>query len=241
MGDMNKMFDEAANKLEGVSNDDALAELVGDGKKYATPGDLAKAMLHGQAHISKLENENSGFRDTANQSKGIDDILAALKGQQTTEEQQSNSGDDDNHHEQNSSSESVQDLINAAFAERDAQTVEQGAEANRKAVIDKLVEVYGGKAGDVFKNVGQELGVDLSALAGKSPDAVLKLVTDARPAKDTSTGLPVGNAGSINTTQSGVLDRAAIAQLYKDGKIDRYKKIEMENEQLTILGDKFYN
>lgn len=243
---MGKIDDMLANKqndqIAEVTGEDALKHMVGDGAKYATVEDLAKAALNGQVHISKIEQENATLRDSTDKAKGIDDILAALKGtqqQQTTDDthppadQQKPGGSDEV---------SVADQIKAALEQRDANTVNKAEDANVVKVIDDLAKIYGDKALDVYQAVGKEMGLDLEALAKKSPAAVMKLVADARPASNTS-GLPQSTQTfTQDPIAGGVMTKSAIEKQFKEGKLDRYAKIALENEMLTQLGsDKFYS
>ncbi len=240
MGDVNSLFGSADTDLGTVTGEDALSQLVGEGKKYATAAELAKGMLHGQVHIGKIEQENSDMRDTANKAKGVDEILAALKGQQQqpTEDIQHHADPQGGGSEQLG----VEDLIAKAFANRDAAS-QLGQEAsNRQAVIDSLAQTYGAQASQVYAAVGQDLGLNLDDLAAKSPNAVLKLVAQARPAQAADTGLPVGSQhGPVGTNTSGTLNKAAINKMYAEGKIKSLEaKHQLENQQLTALGDKLF-
>lgn len=240
MSDVNNLFGNTDTDLGDVTGDDALSQLVGEGKKYATAAELAKGMLHGQVHIGKIEQENSDMRDTANKAKGVDEILAALKGQQ-----QQPSGDIQQQADQQASGPEdlgVEALIAKAFADRDSAS-QLGQEAsNRQSVIDSLAQTYGAQASQVYAAVGQDLGLNLDDLAAKSPNAVLKLVAQARPAQAAASGLPVGShQGQMGTSTSGTLNKAAIQKMYAEGKIKSLAdKHALENKQLTLMGDKLF-
>lgn len=226
--------------LAEVTGEDALKHLVGEGQKYATVEDLAKAALNGQLHISKLEKENATFRDTDTQAKGIEEILAALKGKQSSDE-------DDNHHSEDhqekddSDTVSVADQIAAALGKRDEGYAKVKEDDNLNKTVDELAKAYGDNALTVFKEVGKSLGIDMEALAKKSPAAVMKLVSDARPAEQTN-GLPPSSQTYTQQQAAGsVMTKDAIGKLFKEGKLSRDQKITLENEMLTKLGaDKFY-
>lgn len=230
-----------ADQMADITGEDALKHLVGEDSKYATAEDMAKAMLNGQLHITKLESENATLRDSGTQAKGIDDILEALKGKGTKEDD-GNHHDADLHDKGDSAELSVADQITAAFAKRDEGTVKVKEDANLQDTVDQLAKSYGDKALDVFKKVGQDLGIDLEALAKKSPAAVMKLVYEARPASNSS-GLP---PSTHNTTthqfDGGVMTKAVIDKMFKEGKLKRHEKITLENEMFTKLGEKqFYS
>lgn len=233
----------AGNKdsaMNEISGEDALKHLVGEGAKYATVEEMAKGMLNGQVHISQIEKENATFRDTSTQAKGIDDILAALKGTQQNSDD-GNHQHDDNHDKGGSDELSVAEQIKAALAQRDANTATQAEDANVTKVIDDLGKLYGDKALDVYQEVGKEMGLDLEALAKKSPAAVMKLVADARPASNNNSGLPPSSHNNgVLQVQEGVMNKTAIDKQFKEGKLSRHEKIALENEMLTKLGDEFF-
>lgn len=226
--------------LADITGEDALKHLVGEGQKYATKEDMAKAMLAGQMHITKLEKENATFRDTDTQTKGIDEILAALNGKQTKTD------DDDHQHQDHddkggSDTPSVADQIAEAFTKRDAGYTKEKEDKNLNDTVDQLSKAYGDKALSVFNKVGDTLGIDMEALAKKSPAAVMKLVSEARPATQTSDLPPSSQMYTQQQTAGGVMNKEAIGKLYKEGKLSRDKKIALENQMLTELGSaKFY-
>lgn len=229
----------ADQAMNDISGEDAMKHLVGEGAKYATVEDMAKAMLNGQVHISQIEKENATFRDTSTQAKGIDDILAALKG--TKDSDDGNHHDDDNHHKGGSDELSVAEQIKAALEQRDANTAAQAEDANVVKVIDDLGKLYGDKALDVYQAVGKEMGLDLEALAKKSPAAVMKLVADARPASNNNSGLPQSSHNNgVAQVQGGVMNQSAIKKQFDEGKLSRNEKITLENEMLTKLGSEFF-
>lgn len=243
---MGKIDELLANKqndqIAEVSGEDALKHMVGEGAKYATVEDLAKAALNGQVHISKIEQENATLRDSTDKAKGIDDILAALKGTQHKDEDDGNHQSADQQNKGGSEEVSIADQIAAAFAKRDQGQVDVQEDKNLNETVELLAKQYGDKANEVYAKVGHDLGIDMEALAKKSPQAVMKLVNDARPASTTN-GLP---QSSQQYTQEpiagGVMTKAVIAKMFADKKIDRNQKITLENEMFTKLGrDKFYS
>jgi len=229
------------NAMNDVTGEEAMKHLVGEGAKYATVEDMAKAMLNGQVHISQIEKENAGFRDSNTQAKGVDDILAAIAA--SGKQVDGNHQDDDNHQKGGAADEpSVAEQIATALEQRDAGRVKEKSDANVLSVVAKLEELYGAEALTIYKKVGDELGLNLSELAEKSPAAVLKLVADARPASSNNQGL---QQSTVNTTthqvQGGVMNSTAIDKMFADGKLSRHEKIALENEMLTQMGSAFFN
>ena len=221
-----------------VTGADALAELVGEGKKYATVEDLAKGAVNAQRHIGTLEQETATLREQSSSSKSIEDVLAAIKGTQEPAAQQPAATDQTQ--QPASSDVSIADQIAAAFTVRDNQVVANTETQNRSTVVKDLGALYGADAEMLYSKVGNDLGINLDELAGKSPAAVMKLIADARPAPQVnhSQALPMGQQPQQQPQGGGqgVLNQSAIKQLYADKKISMAQKHEMENRQLTLLG-----
>lgn len=224
-----------------VTGEAALADLVGEGKKYATNEDLAKAMVHSQHHIGTLETETATLREQSVKAQSVEDVLAAIKGvQQPAQVQQP----DPAQQQQPASELSVADQIAAALQQRDDQSLANQADTNRASVVAELNKTYGAEASQLYSKVGSDLGINLDELAGKSPAAVLKLVAEARPApqQNLSNQLPAGTINREIADPNGVLNQKAINALYQGGKIKLAKKHELENQQLSALGaTAFYN
>ena len=237
MGTENTLFSEQDNQDQELTGADALKSLVGEGQKYTTVEELAKAALHGQKHIARLEQEAATLRDSSLKAKGVDDILAALKGQADAGERNQQSQDPG----RAEPPVDISSLVTAEFEKRDAVARTAVGDANRQKVVAALSAKYGAKAGEVYAATGQQLGVDLDELARKSPDAVMKLVADARPASNAGSQLPAGTRMSPHELTTGVVGRQAIKALYDAGKIKRHEKITLENRMYTQLGADVYN
>ena len=182
MAEINNLFQAGIQNqqppaVEEVDGTAALADLVGEGKKYATVEDLAKGHVHGQRHIGTLETETATLREQSVKAQSVEDVLAAIKGQQAPA--QAPAADQ---LPVPASELSVADQIAAAFGQRDQATLAQTADQNRASVIADLSKLYGAEASQLYSKVGGALGVDLDELAGKSPAAVLKLIANERPA-----------------------------------------------------------
>jgi hypothetical protein len=216
--------------------------LVGEGKKYATVEDLAKGAVNAQFHIGTLEQETATLREQSGNNKGVEEVLAAIRGiqqpgAQLSEQQQVALLDQQT---QQPKELTVAEQVAAAFSARDTQVIADTQAGNRATLIKQLGETYGVGASALYEQVGNDLGIDLDELAGKSPAAVMKLIADARPAPaaNISQALP----GGMNipqqqlAAQSGVLNKSAIGVMFAAGKITMTQKHEMENRQLTLLG-----
>lgn len=229
-----------SNNQNELSGEDAVKLLVGDGKKYATNEDLAKAMVHSQAHITKLEQEATTFKDAQTKQTSIDDILAAIKSGENTNQQQ-----DDN---QQQSDQTVKDTSPVDITQqiKDAlATHEQSnqATANVNLVTASLGKSLGSRANEVYTKVGKDLGVDLDELAKTSPEAVIKLCTGQSQTATQQNNLPASTQINhpSNNQVNGELNYKGIQDMYAKGGMSREKKFELEMSQAMKLGDKFYN
>lgn len=190
--------------------------LVGEGRKYATPEDLAKSRIEADKYIQQLEAENAQFRE------GIQARIEQLRQPPADVTPPSVSEPEQR----------------APEVDLDARIREAIEQTNRKErlsrnvneVSAKLVEVYGTpeKANEVVKARAQELGVSLDFLmqsAAASPKAFyaqIGLDTTSRPAPAVGTGAVNPSALSAANPQGGV----------KPGTYKYYEQLRQTNPKL---------
>lgn len=164
-------------------------DLVGEGKKYATLEDAVNSIPHAQNHIAKVEAEAAELRAELEKRTSVEEQLKALSG-----------SPDSNGAAQQPAVEAQAEVT--SLGEGDVLSIIQqyeagkSAEANVTKVTATLSGVYGDKAEATFTAKAAELGMsveDLSALARKSPKAVLAYF-DIKEAK-----APTKTQGSFNT------------------------------------------
>ena len=238
----NRLFGnkEDDSKNEELSGEDSLKLLVGDGAKYATVEDMAKAMVHSQNHITTLEGEATTFKDQQAKQTSIDDILAAIK---TNGNQQQQQATDDNQtpaDQQNNGSEQV-DIVQTVKDALAAQTLESTAVTNSNLVRDTLAKSLGERAGDTYAKVGKELGVDLDAMSQTAPQAVIRLVTGQQPAANVTNSLPGSTVLNQQQNITGELTRSKINKMYANKEINREAKFKLEHAQAQKLGSQFFD
>lgn len=234
------MFDQnnSNTNTNNVPDEVKIEDLVGEGKKYSTVEDLAKAYLHADNHIKKIESENNDLRIKTEAAKSVDDILAGLKG--TTENTDSShttpTQDPDNGVKEEVD---LEKLLEQKLAERDQQSQ---AATNKKMVIDALSAKYGNRAGEVFEAKAQELGTDLETLSAQAPQLVLQAfgVNDSTP----SSSAPSPTSGQRNSEQpSGVTaevgTKAYLQQLRAAGKLSRSQYYAECQKAISVDAKKF--
>lgn len=227
----------AESQDNGVSN--PLEALVGEGKKYRTVEDLAKAQLAAQEHITRLESENGEFRNGLQR-----DILS--REQQT----QRNTPPEGNQDQGNQSQRAPQEDLAERIREVTRQDREQEkARTNVTTVTDRLTEVYGtaeaANAAMVAK--ARELEVPLKWLmdqAALSPTAFYKTVDlDAKPSQAPA---PRGqfNTGALQSQTAGTAKAGTYAyyeELRKTNpKVYNLPKTQLEMHKQAMENPNFF-
>jgi hypothetical protein len=179
--------------------DDKLKEIVNEeGKpKYSDLDKALDALKHSQEFIPKLETDNKTLREQLDQMKlelekraGVEEvvnkILASKEDKNKPEpekEQPSNTGVNEK---------SVEEILSSLLEKR---SQEESKKANQSLVEKAFVEKFGDSAETKFQELAKETNLsveELQELSAKSPNMVLKLIPDSKPA-------PKVNSGGFNT------------------------------------------
>ena len=228
--------DNDSQQQQDLNGEEALKLLVGEGAKYGTVEDLAKATLHAQQHIAQLEQENKTMRDAATDNgKGLTEVLDAIKALSAERPQ----SDDDNQQPASpQESTDVQALIQSALDQHDRSGREA---ANERTVKETLEKSLGQRAAEAYKAAGKSLGLDIDKLAKESPQAVINLVLGTQQKQGTLQSSASGHTAPTEH-RTGVLTYAEIQEQYKAGKLTRNQKHAMEASSIVALGsNKFWN
>lgn len=222
------MFDQ--NSEDSLTPEEALESLVGEGKKYATPAELAKAVLHASNHISVLEAENADLRTKGDSTASIHELLKQMQTQQTTPQPAARQDQPGNAQEPDWDK-LIEERLNNKLGERDRAS-------NQSAVAKHFQDTYGGKAAEFFGKLANELGLskqELEEMSASRPQAVINLtgklfVADRQPASslkgDQGPGRSPAN-GAVPSTRSELLKYAA------DNKLGRSQKYELLNREMS--------
>jgi len=169
--------------FNGSDKEPSLEDLVGEGKKYATPAAVAKAVIEKDNFIEQLKRETAALRDemaarttSADRTQEILDQLETLKRNEPVTRNEPNPAIERTE-VKGLSLEDVEKVIQ----QREAR---QRAERNVNTVKQKLEEIYGDKYGTALKELGDKNGLspaDLDDLAARSPQLVLNLVSQTKP------------------------------------------------------------
>ncbi len=151
-------------------------ELVGEGKKFKDPEALAKKVLHADAHIARIEQENRQLREAQNASLTMQEFLDKMEATRTSQVDpnltNTNSQNGQNPDQNNLlTKEQVDALINAKLAEINSKTKQ---ESNFDRVVNVLTEQFGPNYSVVLRDRAKALGVGtqfLDNLAKEAPAA----------------------------------------------------------------------
>lgn len=155
-----------------------LPELVGEGKKFRTPEDLAKGKHQADQHISTLERENNELREWAakladeNKAKASWEELIDRMNKQPSESNPTHHADDVRKPEFDESK--IKSLVSSTVSEMERARREQD---NLMLVRNKLQEYYGDSYQNVLQTKMKEFGLnDVDTMAKTSPQALLQLM-----------------------------------------------------------------
>lgn len=196
---MPNIFDDTTN-IDDITID----ALVGDGKKFKTPDDLARGKAEADRVIKAREQELAELREELNRRATVEEILSRNNNQAPQSERQP---------EEHQPAATGRTLTDEDLAERvksllDKRTEQEKITSNLETVADRLVDVYGDedKANKALKAKAAELGVSIQFLqdvGARSPKALFTtLGLDAAPSPTASTRSEV-NTEAFGTSRPG--------------------------------------
>jgi len=173
--------------------DVGLNDLVGEGRKYSDPDQLAKAYAHIERHARTLEAENARIRA----ERDVKDATNHQQDPETREQEPPQMRQDPPNSEapKNSSTPGSDDFRSQIREQVRALNEEDRAQANMDTAARKMVEVFGSEqaANEAIRKRAQELDVSVEWLrdsAGRSPNAFYASMGINAPAGDRSTPSP---------------------------------------------------
>jgi len=153
-------------------------DLVGEGKRYKTPDEIAKAKLHADTHIDRLEKENAELRAYTQQAKKLEDLIAKLEANPGASKEEQPVTPERPVSQATLTEADVLTMVDKHVTEKETKRTKlQNVEEAKK----QLRQVYGDKYAEVLKSRSSELGITIermTALAEESPSALLKLVVN---------------------------------------------------------------
>lgn len=163
---------------QAASGQSALNDLVGEGKKFKTPDDLAKAKLESDRFIEKLQNEQRELREELSKRLSAEEALRRAQEAGSRVETGATTPQTPPPQRQQESTVDIMSEVEKVLNRRDQQKTTQ---SNIEQVTSKMTSTYGtvDKAAEVVQLKAQELGMSvakLQELASENPKAFFTLL-----------------------------------------------------------------
>lgn len=214
--------------------DDILSSLVGEGKKFKTPVDLARGKLEADSFIEKLKEENNALRAlirNADESKRSTEVMQDLLNRvsQSTLGRTTSEGEPKPTEQSTGQSNQSQSLTS-----RDVELVykqmrqREREDANESTAMQKLTASYGDQTETFLSKKAAELALDvgvLKAMARQSPIAFLNLIGENNNRNSAST-----NNASIKSS----VNSAAVAELSGDSGVRNKKYYDKLKKDMGV-------
>jgi hypothetical protein len=158
----------ASNNDSVPAVDQLLGSIVNaDGKqKYATAEDLVKGFSSAQEHISRLEQENTSFKQEVEKSTTLQDVLEAMKPKSEGEVAPAANLDEG----------VLAQLLEKVVERKDTATAQK---TNASTVASKFRELHGEQAEAKYYEAAASIGMsksDINTLAASNPTAVFAML-----------------------------------------------------------------
>jgi hypothetical protein len=211
---------------------DYTPDLVGEGKKYKTVQDLARAVLHKDVHITRIEGENSQVREELATRISYQDFLDQIKSNQGNSQDPQDSGDTTE-----KSAIKPEDVADLVLQKLNQTQQQQTASQNEALVVNKLTEVLGPNYASKLRQQAAELGLsdaEVKSLAQRNPKALFRMFgIDADRQVETF-------EAPVRTQQSGFAPtgqkrgKTYYDEIYKSDP-NRYFSPEIYNERYKLI------
>jgi uncharacterized protein YdcH (DUF465 family) len=215
-------------------------DLVGEGKRYKTPDEIAKAKLHADTHIDRLEKENAELRAYTQQAKKLEDLIAKLEANPGTSKDELPVTPERPVSQATLTEADVLSMVDKHVTEKETKrTKTQNIEEAKK----QLRAVFGDKYAEVLKSRSSELGISIermTALAEESPNALIKLVVQ----EGSGERLSSPPRSSLRTDGKVTTRNYAFYQNMRKEDPRKYFSKEVSWQRMKdaeSMGDAFYN
>jgi|TARA_R110000803_G_scaffold38016_3_gene82055 hypothetical protein len=217
---MSDIFEGEANSPASTQTTGSVAELVGEGKKFATVEDLAKGKAEADVFIEQLKKEQAELRSDLDQRLSAQDLLDEIRKEREAQLHASSAPAEGNT-TPSLGQDDIASLVNSTIEQRETQ---QTADQNILTVDSKMKDLYGDKAQEMMltKAAASNISVDfLKDIAAKSPNAFFNVLglSDQRPATPTMT------QGSVDTT--GLTPKTTNGNSWSDFEVMRRENPKM--------------
>lgn len=225
-------------------NKDYFEELVGDGKRYKTPQEIARGKLESDKHIKRLEREMDELRQDLQTRKGMEDLVTNLKKELApTSPPQGHQPPQDGERTPTGqiSDVDLDRLLNDKLSAREAEMYKS---RNRAEVVQKLQDSYGPDYIQKLRDFSKTLGVGekfMDTLAAENPKAFYKLLEI--PSGEVRLPNRPAGANLQSDSKSGERTESYYKNLRKtDPKVYHSRESVLErHRQAQKLGEAFFD
>lgn len=218
----------------GVNQDtDYLNELVGEGKKFKTPAELARGKAEADRHIENLNRTLEELRNELKTKTTEEDLMnriTSLSNRQPEQRQEPPQTDS------NQAKGLTKEDVDRMFSERE-QVSRQTHNLNE--VQSRLAEMYGTNAANEIDNKSRELGIskeDLRSMAGSQPKVFLALFQPKAQVQDMFNAPAQGRNTQLEPQNQGVKKFSDYQKLRRENP-NEYFGAKVQRE-LIAIGDK---
>lgn len=203
------MADPATTDKEQTAEESFLRQFVGEGKKYRSEEELAKAYANADRFIQHLTTQTDELKSELDKRMAVEDFIKQTTQQDTSQQKDDqvdpnpgNTPDVTATEPKESKQVDESELIERIKAELRKEKESESADKNLDTTINHLREVYGddSKVNEVIKTKAAELGVSVDYLqdtAAKSPSAFYRLIGVDTPKTSSSSPRPALNSAGM--------------------------------------------
>lgn len=226
---------------------DYYPELVGEGKKYKTNVDAARAIMEKDLFIKRMTSEAQELRNSLAERVKLEELTERLsklaKSPGSDSEQQTTNGTNTTVVTPSITPEQIDELLDKRLAEKEKQRSEA---SNLQSVTQKLIQKFGTNYSSRLNDEAGKLGMtpqQLEQVAATNPAAFLRLV-GAEDTKQTNTLFnPPKGTESTFTPKSGERTASWYKELKKTDPI-RYASREItiqKHNDAQRIGEAFFD
>ena len=219
-----------------IAQSSYIDQLVGEGKKYKSTDELAKAYHHANLHIEELKTDLSEYKGG---KELLNEVLSEIRNS-NEEESTETPAPPQAPVETQIQTEDVAKIVNDQFEQREALAYAQN---NVDDSLKKLVGIYGSEVkvkAAVSKAIGNDKNVKdvIDNLSRTNPDTLFKLITGIVPTSE----VDVSNTTAINNSSGGVPAFEGVLTWDKCREIRKdnprlYKSVEFRKQMEVAAAD----
>lgn len=229
-----------------------LDELVGEGKKFKTPEDLARGKIESDNFISRLQDENKELRDEVKARKNLEELAAELATAQRpaiTPASASNESEPSVRERDVITPVDISKTVEEVVAKREAAA---SARSNLQKVKEKLQDSFGNNFPQVLKQKARAIDPslteqDLDNLAARNPNALFAMLglnqSTQRQVLDTTTAEETVNTSAFQPNVGQERTMKYYQDMKRTDKVKYFSK-EVANQMYIDakrLGEKFFD